>query len=317
MALGYSAGQPFGDPAGFTRSTQEWEIDNFNDWLRQQEWYQQIRSRFGTGDLSDAQQAQLEQAMRANGVPLAKDFHIDEGGNINQKSRTRRNLAIAGIIGGAALTGGGLMGVGPLAGLGGGGAAAGGVAGSAPVLGGGTTLAANLGGASALPALTGAGVAAGAGAAAAPALGGGTTLAANLGGASALPSMGGAAAAPALGGGTTLAANLGSESALPPMAGAAGSAGAGAAMEQAGAAGGGNWLSENYRDLLRVGAPLGAAAVGRAMSNGGGAGAGSVPPEMQELLRMSMDRMRQQEPLFQAVSRQALAGLPTYAKGGQ
>lgn len=82
--------------------------------------------------------------------------------------------------------------------------------------------------------------------------------------------------------------------------------------------GGGGGLSAIGAALKKLGIPLGVAAAGRAMSaQGGGAlGAGGLPPEMQELLRLSMDRMRSQQPLFEAVTTQALAGLPTYAKQG-
>lgn len=69
--------------------------------------------------------------------------------------------------------------------------------------------------------------------------------------------------------------------------------------------------------LKRLGVPLGLAAAGRAFGPDAPAlGAGALPPELQELLKLSMDRMRSQEPLFQAVTRQALAGLPDYAKKG-
>ncbi len=149
MALGYQYGNPFGDPAGFTRSTQADEIDRFNQWLRSQPWWQQIRAAT-TGDLSEAQRQQIEAAMATHGVPLAEDFHIDEGGNLNQKSRLGPIAKWAAIAGGAALGGLGLAGIGPLGVLGGAGAASG-----APALGGGGTLAANLGAASALPGVAG------------------------------------------------------------------------------------------------------------------------------------------------------------------
>jgi hypothetical protein len=41
-----------------------------------------------------------------------------------------------------------------------------------------------------------------------------------------------------------------------------------------------------------------------------------MSPEMEQLLALSMKRMQDQEPLFQAATRQALAGLPAYAKQG-
>jgi hypothetical protein len=64
---------------------------------------------------------------------LPKDFHIDQGGNINQKSRLKRNLIIAGAIAGSVIAmNPGLVG---LAGAGGG--AAGGAAGAATGAGAG------------------------------------------------------------------------------------------------------------------------------------------------------------------------------------
>lgn len=131
---GYDVGQPFGDPNRFTRGTQQTEIDRFNDWMRQQPWWQQIR---GTtqGDFTDRQAAALVQTLAAHGIQVPKDFHIDEGGNFNQTSRVKRNLLIAGAIGGAALGGLGLAGIGPLAG---GGGAAAGSAGTAAATGGST-----------------------------------------------------------------------------------------------------------------------------------------------------------------------------------
>lgn len=168
MPLGYEHGNDFGNPAGFTRSTQEWEIDNFNKWMRSQPEWQAIRGN-STGDFSDLQAAQLERALQAKGITVPKDFHIDQGGNFNQKSRVKRNLALAGLVGAGVLTGGGAFGMGPLAGIMGGGAAAGAGAGAG-------TLASTTIGAGFIPAV-GAG-AAGAGAAGtAGAIGAGAKLA--------------------------------------------------------------------------------------------------------------------------------------------
>ncbi len=49
---------------------------------------------------------------------------------------------------------------------------------------------------------------------------------------------------------------------------------------------------------------------------GGPGGTPNYPPELQQLLAESMKRVASQGPLFDAATRQALAGLPTYAKGG-
>lgn len=314
-------------PLYWDRRTPEPLIDEFNAWLNQQPWWQQIR---GTtqGDLSRDQRKAIERhLMNQLGLPLSNDFEIDAGGNVNQKGRLKRNIAIGAGVAAAALTGFGAAGLGPLAGALGGGAAAGAGA-AAPALGGGATLAANLGGASALPAF---------GAAAAPTFGGGATLAANLGSRSALPAFAApAGAAPTLSPATTLSQNLGPASRLPTMA----APGAGLEALPGGRptqnypmpkgqtlpTGGTNpfgaatdQLSRNWQSLVRAGLPLGALAAGR-MANGGGGGMGSggdLPPELQQLLAMSLQRMRDQEPLFQAVNQQAFAGLPAYVKGGQ
>lgn len=113
---GYDQGNPFGDPNKFTRGTQESEVDRYNQWMRSQPFWQQIRGT-GTGDFTEDQQNQLSQSLQGQGIKVPDSFHIDEGGNFNQKSRTGRNLKIAGIIGGAALGGFGLAGLGPLGGL--------------------------------------------------------------------------------------------------------------------------------------------------------------------------------------------------------
>lgn len=330
MATGYQDwARQDRNPLYWDRRTPETLIDEFNAWMNTQPWWQQIR---GTtrGDLSPAQRKEIERyLMNQAGLPISNDFEIDAGGNVNQKGRTKRNIAIGAGIAAAALTGFGAAGLGPLAGAMGGGAAAGAGAGAAaPVFGGGATLAANLGSASALPAF---------GAAAAPTFGGGATLAANLGGRSALPGFGAAGAAPTLSPATTLSQNLGPASRLPTMTAPAGAGlealpsgrptqnyptPRGQTLPTNGAnplGWAGNQLSQNWQQLLRAGIPLGALAAGR-MANGGGDGMGSgdgLPPELQQLLAMSLQRMRDQEPLFQAVNQQAFAGLPAYVKGGR
>lgn len=115
---GYEFGNPFGDPNKFTRGTQEDEVDRFNQYLRGTDYWKQARGT-STGDFNDQQKSQLESSLAAQGITVPKDFHIDEGGNFNQKSRVKKGLAIAGIIGGTALGGLGLAGLGPLSGLGG------------------------------------------------------------------------------------------------------------------------------------------------------------------------------------------------------
>jgi hypothetical protein len=117
------------NPTQFTRSTGEDELDRFNQWMRSQPWYQEQRARMGSS-VDDREQDDLTAALARAGIPLPKDFHIDEGGNLNQKSRAGKYAKIAAIGGGAALGGLGLLGMGPLGGmLGGIGGAAGGAGG--------------------------------------------------------------------------------------------------------------------------------------------------------------------------------------------
>lgn len=118
MPYGYEYGNTFGDPNRFTRGTQESEIDRFNQWMRSQPFWQQIAAQGQPGKhWSDAQAAMLQQALASQGIAVPKNFHIDEGGNFNQKSRVKRNLAIGGLIAAGLLTGGGALGMGPLAGV--------------------------------------------------------------------------------------------------------------------------------------------------------------------------------------------------------
>jgi hypothetical protein len=165
---GYSAGQPFGDPSHFSRSTGADELDRFNQWLRAQPWWQQIKG--SANGFGDAQKQQLIATLRSKGITVPSGIHVDDAGNFNE-SRTAGDwakLAAKGAaIGGAAVTGLGAAGIGPMAGLFGGTAAAEAGASAIPALEGGGTLAANLGAASALPALEGAGAAGALGAGAA------------------------------------------------------------------------------------------------------------------------------------------------------
>lgn len=167
MALGYEAGNPFGNPNEFTRSTGEDEIDRFNQWLRSQPWWEAAR-RIGP--------EAVERQLAAQGVRIPDAFHVDDAGNLNQKSRLKRNLLIAGAIGGGALGGLGLAGLGPLGGLGGGAAAAPSAAGAAApaaaATGGGVGLGPFAGMTGAASGAGGAAAAGGAGAAAAGAGGG-------------------------------------------------------------------------------------------------------------------------------------------------
>lgn len=131
MPYGYDQGNPFGDPNKFTRSTGEDEINRYNEWMRSQPEWQKARGT-GTGDFNDQQIQQLTQGLQARGITVPKDFHLDEGGNFNQKSRTKRNLLIAAAIGGGALTAGLASGV--IGGAAGGASAVSGAAGAAAPL---------------------------------------------------------------------------------------------------------------------------------------------------------------------------------------
>lgn len=102
---GYAGGNAFGDPNAFTRSTGEDEVDRYNQWMRSQPEWAAARGS-NTGDWTDQQKQQLSSSLGQRGITLPDSFHIDEGGNFNQKSRVKRNLAIAAAIGGGALTAG-------------------------------------------------------------------------------------------------------------------------------------------------------------------------------------------------------------------
>lgn len=201
-SYGYDQGNPFGDPNKFTRSTGEDEVNRFNSWMRSQPWWQQIRGS-GTGDVTPAQEQQIAQAAQAQGITVPHDFHIDQGGNFNQKSRTKRNLIIAGLAGAAALSGGAALGAfGGMGAAGAGGAAAGG-AGAAGAAGAGT-LASTAIGSGFIPAIAGGtGLGALGGGAAAAGIGGGLASTA-LGSGMAAPIAGGTGISSAAGGGGVL-----------------------------------------------------------------------------------------------------------------
>ena len=93
-------------------------------------------------------------------------------------------------------------------------------------------------------------------------------------------------------------------------------AAAGAAASGTAAAASAPWWRElvpdSPQDYLRLGAGL-LPLLGRAFSGGGGDG-GQGPgasPELSELLGISMNRVKAQEPLFQNINRQMQAGLPS------
>ena len=124
-----------------------------------------------------------------------------------------------------------------------------------------------------------------------------------------------------LGGGAAAAGGGLSEAAIPTAMGVPGGAlpGVGAASGMTGAsamsgAGGiGSFLSQNKNWLAPV-IGAGAGLMGRALTPQANTQV-SMPPELQQLLTEATRRQMNQGPLSDAVTRQALAGLPNYAKG--
>jgi hypothetical protein len=127
-----------------------------------------------------------------------------------------------------------------------------------------------------------------------------------LGGAAAtggygLASAGGAAGSGGAGGGAAAGTT------------AAGSGGAATAAKVASAASGlaGKAASPSHgQEALALLAGIVPGLIARTQSNN------NVPPELSQLLNQSMARQQYQDPLFQATTRQAFQGLPTYAQQG-
>lgn len=104
-------------------------------------------------------------------------------------------------------------------------------------------------------------------------------------------------------------------------AAAPGATGTGAAVT-AGAAGVGSKIKDFFTDpenLVRLGAITGTALASR--GGGGGAGGGmdgfNLPPQVQQLLDMQVQRAQRVDPLHSVVTNLAMQRLPNYAKGGQ
>lgn len=222
------------NPATPNRGTSEQELDQFNIWFRSTPIYQNFMRQNGLPTdgrvkLSRSQQSRLEQLMKANGINIPGGMHIDQGGNLNQKNRLGRNVAIGAGIAGAAI------GIPAALGAFGGGAGAAG-AGAAGVLPSTAT-------ATGFAPLAGT---------ATSALGGGAAL--------------GGGTAAALGGAASLLPSTATATGFAPLAGTAASSpvlGANAAL----GAGGGvaNWLKGNIPSL----AMLGLSGIGGAMSDKG------------------------------------------------
>lgn len=172
MAFAYNPSASFSSvPTGPTSSGSQ--VDQFNYWLRNQPWYQNFFASQGLNpnrvQLSDTQRGQLAQLLASNGLTLPDGMTIDPAGNLNTQHgfASLPTWAKIGIGAGAAATGFGLAGLGPLGGmlgLGDAGAAAAGGAGAIPLAG--------------APSVAGAAGIGGTGAAAA---GGGSTIGSLLG----------------------------------------------------------------------------------------------------------------------------------------
>lgn len=267
----------------------EQEVDQANRWLREQPWYQSWLTTQGQNParvhLSDQQRSQLLSIARTRGVGISNDFEIDPSGNINRKGHKLRNTLIGIGAGGAALTGLGLAGLGPLSGVfGGGSAAAGGAAGLGGVEAGAAAGLSPYVASGALGSgLAGAGVEAGAAAGLSPYVASG-----------------------ALGSGST-----GS------MVGGAAAGGASAAGKVASAVGSN---AGGLPDWLKTAIGIGIPAAGFAASRGGAGDAPQVDPELMAALKalaqMQVTRAQETAPVHQAAQTMALRLAPGYARGG-
>ena len=131
---------PYEGPALGEKGSEQ-DIDTANRWMRSQPWYQEFLKANGQDPnrvrLSENQRRQLGALMAQNGLPVPEKDEVDPAGNINPKGHKLRNFLTAAAIGGAALTGFGLAGMGPLAGIGGGAAGGAGAAGGVGAASGG------------------------------------------------------------------------------------------------------------------------------------------------------------------------------------
>lgn len=128
-------------------------------------------------------------------------------------------------------------------------------------------------------------------------------------------SAGGAAngLGPQLGGGAPGAGMMGAPAGA--TYGGASAAGAGGASAAAGASG----LSGVISRLAQAGIPLGTALATRGLigGNDGGGTSGQPSEDMQSIMDIALKRIRDQQPLQDAINTQSRMGLPTYARGGQ
>ncbi|MDA1095304.1 MAG: hypothetical protein O3A25_18890, partial [Acidobacteria bacterium] len=89
------------------RGTSELSLDQFNIAMRASPLYQNFMQQRGLPTdgrvrLSRSQQSALERVLARAGVPLPSGMHIDQGGNVNQRNRLGRNVAISAAAAGAA-----------------------------------------------------------------------------------------------------------------------------------------------------------------------------------------------------------------------
>lgn len=139
----------------------EAEVDQANQYMRAQPWYQALMRQWGQDPghpkLNDQQRQILMDEARTRGIGISQNaFEIDASGNIHDKGMgLGKKILIGAGIGAAALTGLGAAGIGPMAGLFGGGGAAAGAGGAATAAGEAAPLASTTIGTGFVPALAG------------------------------------------------------------------------------------------------------------------------------------------------------------------
>lgn len=107
------------------RSSSQGDVDAWNSSLRASPMWQDYMKSIGvnladarpTIKLTDQQRKEFTNKLAAAGMPVPSGMHIDAAGNLNQDNHLLRNVGIGAGIAGAALTGFGLAGMGPMSGL--------------------------------------------------------------------------------------------------------------------------------------------------------------------------------------------------------
>lgn len=94
---------PFGQGVPNRGTSEQW-LDDWNRQFRASPIYRNWMTRNGLPTdgrvrLSRQQQSSLEAELRANGIQIPGGMHIDQGGNLNQKNRLVRNVAIGAAAG--------------------------------------------------------------------------------------------------------------------------------------------------------------------------------------------------------------------------